>query len=90
MISSEPIGRGESYYARIWAKFVCIHSAIKFKLSWIFGWQFLKSYISKTGRAFDQILNLTAGPYYQLSPDRIWLASRCWKQMVIFIKEKKM
>ena len=62
MLSSEPIGKGESYYAKIWAKFFCIHSAIKFKLSWNFGWQFLKSYISKTGRAFDLILNLTAGP----------------------------
>ena len=63
MISSEPIGRGESYYAKIWSKNLCNPSAIKFKLSWIFARQFLKLY------------------------DIIWLASRCLKQMVVFIKE---
>ena len=51
VISSEPIGRSESYYAKIWSKNLCIHSAIKFKLSWIFNWQFSKWQISQTRRA---------------------------------------
>ena len=46
MISYEPIGRGESYYAKNMIKNLCIHWAIKFKLSKIFGWQFFKSHIS--------------------------------------------
>ena len=51
--SSEPIGRDKSFYAKIYTKNIWIRSAIKFKLSWIFGGQFFKSHISYTGRAFD-------------------------------------
>ena len=55
MILSEPIGRGESLYAKIWSTNFCIHSAIQFKLSWYFGWQFLQSNFSQSWRAVDLI-----------------------------------
>ena len=52
MISSEPLGRGKSLYAKILSQKFCIHLAIKFKLSWNFGWKFFKSHSHKLEEIF--------------------------------------